>query len=349
MDLKKSILTFVSSLFIFGFGNCSSDSDMDYTLKVVSSDPSLGTVYIDSPGTTSKKVSAGESVKIYAVPSSSEASFVNWTYVENGSLKTIGTAEYTVSDIAQDYIFTANFSDGGIVVFEDDFEQESRIPDPTKWELCKKQTSNWNRYNSESYDQAYVEDGKLVLVAEKVNGVYKTGAIRMLNDLGFEHCYVEVCAKFTKMAQGGWPAIWLMPAQPLYGGWPNSGEIDVMEHLNKDNSYYIALHTNYIDNLGNKNNPPSSDQLYVNTSEFNTYGMDWNDEEINFYLNGVKKLTYPNLHLSDESSKLQWPFNTTFYLILNHALGGAGTWPGPINDNDLPAFFEIEYVKVTKL
>lgn len=53
------------------------------------------------------------------------------------------------------------------IVFQDDFNQADSIPDRNKWSLCKKGSPAWSKYLSESYDQAYVHDGKLVLVAEK--------------------------------------------------------------------------------------------------------------------------------------------------------------------------------------
>mgnify|MGYP003102371843 FL=1 len=65
-------------------------------------------------------------------------------------------------------------------------------------------------------------------------------------------------------------------------------------------------------------------------------------------MNGATTLVYPNLHLADESVKKQWPFDTSFYLILNYALGGAGTWPGTITDSELPAKMEIDWVKVSQ-
>ena len=44
----------------------------------------------------------------------------------------------------------------------------------------------------------------------------------------------------------------------------------------------------------------------------------------------------------------QWPYNKPFYLILNCALGGAGTWPGIITDSELPARMVVDWVKVTQ-
>lgn len=234
------------------------------------------------------------------------------------------------------------------IVFEDDFVQESRIPDPDKWELCVRSHPNWCRYNSESYDQAYVEDGKLILVAEKDNGEYKTGAIRMLNDLGFEFCTVEVTAKFEKMGHGQWPGIWMMPSKPLYGPWPDSGEIDIMEHLGKDDDYWSTVHSKYTFTLKQTENPLSTCKIPFDKSQWNTYGVEWNENEVVFYLNGEKTFNYPNLHLENESETLQWPFDTTFYIILNVALGGEGTWPGYIDDAELPGIMYVDKVVVSK-
>ena len=102
------------------------------------------------------------------------------------------------------------------IVFQDDFNQADSIPDRNKWSLCKKGSPAWSKYLSESYDQAYVHDGKLVLVAEKVNGVYKTGGVQSLGKAEFQYGKIEICARFTKTAKGGWPAIWMMPAKPVY-------------------------------------------------------------------------------------------------------------------------------------
>jgi beta-glucanase (GH16 family) len=42
--------------------------------------------------------------------------------------------------------------------------------------------------------------------------------------------------------QGIWPAFWMLPNYPWYGGWPISGEIDIMERVNSDPFYYTTLH-----------------------------------------------------------------------------------------------------------
>lgn len=233
------------------------------------------------------------------------------------------------------------------VIFEDNFDQPGGIPDSAYWSLCPNQSPAWARYLSESYDQAYLKDGKLVLVGEKIGGEYKTGGVQTLGKLDFKYGKVEVCARFTNSAQGGWPAIWMMPAQPMYPGWPDGGEIDIMEQLNHDTYVWHTIHNHYRDVLG-YNTPNHTATGGYNTGEFNVYALDWSKDALIFSVNGVIKLTYSNLRLADEAQKMQWPFDAPFYLILNQALGGADTWPGAITDSQLPARMEVDWVKITQ-
>lgn len=233
------------------------------------------------------------------------------------------------------------------VIFEDNFDQEGRIPDETKWSLCPRQTPPWAKYLSESYDQAYVENGRLVIRAEKIGTTYKTGGIQTLGKFDFTYGKVEVCAKFTKTAKGGWPAIWMMPSSSEQE-WPRGGEIDIMEQLNHDTYVYHTIHSHYKNDLGNQTPNPTATSKYTKDA-FNVYAVEWTPESLTFSVNGKTNLVYPNLHLEDESEKRQWPFNQNFYLILNYALGGPDTWPGYITDSQLPAMMEIDWVKITKL
>lgn len=237
----------------------------------------------------------------------------------------------------------------GRVIFEDDFEQDSRIPDENSWSLAVASTSAWSKYMSGSYDQAFVEDGVLVLQSEKTEDGYKAGGLQTLDKVYFRHARVEVSARF-ETAQGAWPAIWLMPqSQPeVYQGWPNGGEVDIMEQISNETVVYQTVHTHYTYDLGIKD-PPTTVTPSYNVGEFNTYAVDLTPEEVIFYVNGEKTLSYPNLHLENEAEMKQWPFDGEFYLILNVALGGEGTWPGAIEDSELPARMEVDWVRVTSL
>ena len=234
------------------------------------------------------------------------------------------------------------------VVFEDEFEGTSRIPDETKWSLCPKGTANWARYLSESYDQAYQEGGYLYLIGEKIDDEYKTAGIETRDKFDFEYGKVECRARFLKMPQGNHTGIWMMPAPPVLQ-WPKSGEIDIMEHLNKDDIIYQTVHSWYADDMGHKEDPVCQKEVSVNKDEWNTYGLIWTPESITYTVNGEAYLSYPNLHLEGETGAYQWPFSHPFYLILSQSLGGEGTWAGPIDDAELPAIFQIDWIKVSQL
>lgn len=233
----------------------------------------------------------------------------------------------------------------GKVIFYDNFEQAGRTPDPTKWRLCQKSSPAWARYLSESYDNAYVSNGTLKLTATKENGQYRCGGLETKSLFAFQYGRVDVSARFTKQAQGAWPAIWMMPDKPMWSGWPDCGEIDIMEHLNHDGFVYQTLHSYYRETLGISGGTVATPGIYAD--DFNVYSLIWTPECLTFLVNDQEMLTYNNYHLSD--TQKQWPFDAPFYLIINHALGGEGTWPGWIDDSQLPATMEIDWVKVTEL
>ena len=231
------------------------------------------------------------------------------------------------------------------IVFEDDFTNSDGIPDQEKWSLCEKNDVTWARYMSGSYDQAYTKDGSLFLIGEQQDGEYKTGGIETRGKFVFEHGKVECRARFVRMPMGGHTGIWMMPAPPAEQ-WPKSGEIDIMEHLNKEGIIYQTVHSWYADDMGHKEDPMAQKTVAVDKDDWNIYGVEWTADKIIYTVNGKKYLEYPNLHLEGEDGAYQWPFNHPFYLILSQSLGGEGTWEGPITDSELPAVFEIDWVRV---
>lgn len=239
------------------------------------------------------------------------------------------------------------------IIFEDDFDYVFGTPDPDKWVLCKKGGSSWNNEMSESYDQAYLKDGVLVLEAikDKATGEYKAGGIESKGKFGFTYGKVEARAKIVKSPNGAFPAIWMMPQKMRYGGWPNCGEIDIMEHLNSEPHIWQTIHSH-----DTKSDRPGRQPNHVtpkcNYLEYNVYGVEWTPDDITFYLNGNKTLTYHNEHFDDEKEAevMQWPFNekAEFYVMLNMALGGEGEWPGVIDSENLPAVMYVDWVRVYK-
>lgn len=233
------------------------------------------------------------------------------------------------------------------IIFEDNFEGESSVPDNEKWVLCERGNDSWNRHLSESYDQAYQKDGILYLLAEKVDGEYETGGIETRGKFDFQYGKLECRARFDRRPKGNHTGIWMMPSPPAEQ-WPKSGEIDIMEHLNKEWKIYETVHSWYADDMGHKDDPMAQKEVSVNPEDWNTYGLIWTPEKLIYTVNGENHLEYPNLHLEGEDGAYQWPFDHPFYIILSQSLGGEGTWAGEIDDEELPAIFQIDWIKVWK-
>jgi beta-glucanase (GH16 family) len=231
-----------------------------------------------------------------------------------------------------------------VVLFDDFDGANGSAPDSTLWNYCPPGRSAWNRHQSGQPAQAYVADGCLVLVAESTPDGYACGGVDTRHKFAMSYGRLEVRARIVNAAQGGWPAVWLMPESPMYAGWPECGEIDVMEHIDRQDLVHCTFHTWYGDVL-RRGALSMTSTAPIDTEVFNVYAMEWTPSAITISVNGSAVITYPNLGLSTDM--MQWPYATPFYIILNNSLGGRGTWPGPIDGAALPSLFLVDYVKVS--
>lgn len=232
---------------------------------------------------------------------------------------------------------------GWKLVWHDEFSTNGK-PDSSKWSFTGRGSSPWNCYCADGPSTATVKNGKLYLSGIVSKGPsdtahYQTGCIETKHKFFFKYGKLEVRAKLPK-AQGSWPAIWLMPEKSIYGGWPKSGEIDVMEHLNDDSIFYQTVHSGYTYIEKHTENPSHSGIASFNPGQFNVFGMEWYPDRMDFFINGEKTFSYPKLKNGPSN---QWPFNQAFYIILDQALGG---WPGRVDKDDLPAVMEVDWVRV---
>lgn len=175
------------------------------------------------------------------------------------------------------------------LVFEDNFNATGSF-DTSKWSYCTRNTSNWAKYLTSTSDYASLDGSNLVLKMDNktISGdavPYHSGGIQTSGKVAFKYGKVEVRAKFTQGA-GSWPAVWMMPESPVaYGGWPNSGEIDIMEHVNNENVIHQTVHNGAVTNSNGVSSVTKSSSYNVN--DYNTYGIIWQESKIEFYLNGV--------------------------------------------------------------
>lgn len=137
----------------------------------------------------------------------------------------------------------------------------------------------------------------------------------------------------------------MMPTDSAYGGWPNSGEIDIMENVGYDPAaIHGSIHTNGRNFMLHNNFQATTYDGSVMDS-FHTYAIDWNQSRIVFYKDGQAYGTFAN---NAGQGWTTWPFDKRFYLILNLAIGG--DWGGAqgVDMNIFPAQMQVDWVRVYK-
>lgn len=157
---------------------------------------------------------------------------------------------------------------------------------------------------------------------------HKYTSARMVSKGRYAQKYgkVEVRAKLP-LGKSLWPAIWMLPENDEYTGWPSSGEIDIMESRGSvPNQVWGTLH------YGEKrpDNSQSGSSYTFPEGEsingFHTYGIEWQPGEIRWYVDGKLYQTQDNWFTTDPETGERYafpaPFDKEFHMILNLALGG---------------------------
>lgn len=233
------------------------------------------------------------------------------------------------------------------LLWSDEFDQNG-LPDSNKWSYDVGDHGWGNNelqyYTKENLQNARVENGRLVIEAKADNTLAKgyTSARLVTKNKGFwKYGYIEVKAKLPE-GLGTWPAIWMLPEENTFGGWPKSGEIDIMEHVGFDPSVvHGTVHTEAFNhNIGTQ----KGNQVEIPdfNTEFHVYAIDWKADRIDFYIDDKKYFTFEN----DGKTYKEWPFDQPFHLILNIAVGG--NWGGKegVATDIWPQKMEIDYVRV---
>lgn len=243
----------------------------------------------------------------------------------------------------------AEAPEGWQLVWSDEFDY-SGLPDTTRWNFDTHGNSwGWGNNEAQWYTagelkNSMVSDGtlKIVAVRESISDKnYSSARLTTKNKGDWKYCRVEVRAKMPA-GRGTWPAIWMLPTDRAYGGWPKCGEIDIMEHVGFDpDTVFSTVHTEKFNHMigtqvGEKMGLPTA------TTEFHVYTTEWDENEIRSYVDGVHYFTFKNNGEGIEA----WPFDQPFHLIVNLAIGGGLGGQKGIDDSLFPHTFEIDYVRV---
>ena len=143
----------------------------------------------------------------------------------------------------------------------------------------------------------------------------------------------------------------MLPTYGVYGGWPASGEIDIMEHAPGTtglNNILSTLHTNAFYGGDANQNQGGNAVVSSATDDFSIYRLNWSKDQIIAEVQDSNGLLYETLNeVKNSTDSDYWPFDQEFFIILNLAIGG--DMGGDVIDNTaLPQQLEIEYVKVSQ-
>jgi len=269
---------------------------------------------------------------------SSETPFdtVTQTDTQNKNCKAVGF-EYDLNEIEYK------------LVWSDEFDYEG-LPDESKWSYDFG-GGGWGNNELQFYtrgENAYVSNGNLTITARKepYHGRNYTST-RLVSKGKGDWLYgrIEVRAKLPS-GTGTWPAIWMLPTDSVYGGWPRSGEIDIMEHVGYQMGVvHGTIHTEAYNHM---KGTQIGKQIIRNDAaeKFYTYAIEWLPDKISWYVDDVLYFVFKPGNMLDCPGIEHWPFDQKFHLLLNIAIGGNWGGAAGIDDDIFPQEMVIEYVRV---
>ncbi|KAK7088455.1 hypothetical protein V1264_022376 [Littorina saxatilis] len=194
----------------------------------------------------------------------------------------------------------------------------------------------------------------------------QSARLRSSRGFNFRYGKVEVEAKLPA-GDWLWPAIWMLPRSNVYGNWPASGEIDIME--SRGNLHYTDPKgtSQGVDNIGSTLHfgadfftnqwPKAHKEVLLSTGgtyadDFHKFGVEWDNTSITFSVDGHETLKvapgaggfwefggFDQMQGYDnpwrEGTRMA-PFDQEFYLVMNVAVGGVGFFPDENRNSPQP-------------
>jgi len=191
--------------------------------------------------------------------------------------------------------------------------------------------NNEDQFYTARDTNSFVEDGMLHLVGlrENFQGREWTSArIKSQNAADFKFGKFQIRAKMPE-GRGLWPALWMLPTNNEFGGWPYSGEIDIMEY--RGHEPRRTQGTIHFSRVAIENGTdPVSDRVFIGedftlpnssfSEEFHIFELVWTDSTLTWLVDGEPYNTIRRSEVEEQAEV--YPFVKEFYLIFNLAIGG---------------------------
>jgi beta-glucanase (GH16 family) len=213
---------------------------------------------------------------------------------------------------------------------------------------------------------AYIDgNGHLIIQAIKINssvtpysGSWTSARLNTGKNLrNFQFGRLESSISLP-VGAGLWPAFWALGNDISGVGWPASGEMDFMENVPASgglgpNAFRSTIHGGNSSSrcycggngLGQSYKFPVKDHSGPSVAGFHSYGAIWSTNMVQFYVDDPSNVFLVRT-VNDLPAGFTWDFNRPFFLLLNLAVGGTGSWPGPADGNTPnPAVMTVDYVR----
>ena len=233
---------------------------------------------------------------------------------------------------------------GKTLVWQDEFNGTALNAANWKFETGTG-TNGWGNNELQYYreENTQVDNGYLIITAKKESfqgSNYTSSRIVTSGKKSFKYGRIDIRAALPE-GQGIWPALWMLGSNFSTAGWPQCGEIDIMEMVGGSGREKTVLGTAHWDNSGTPasfsgNKSLSSGKL---GDEFHVYSIAWTSSSSIWYLDHVQ------YHIIDITPAGLSEFQKEFFFIFNLAVGGA--LPGsPDGTTVFPQQLIVDYVRV---
>jgi len=239
------------------------------------------------------------------------------------------------------------------LVWSDEFNGRNTTIDATKWVIETGGGGFGNdelEYYTARPQNVQVRHGHLIIEAfqEKYTGpdgvTRDYTSARLKTQTKFSQAYGRFEARIKiPRGQGLWPAFWLLGVDIDRIGWPDDGEIDIMENVGKEPSaVHGTIHGPGYSGAGGISASYSLPHGLRFADHFHVFAVEWEPEVIRFYTDGQR---YATRTPKDLPGGKKWVFDHPFFIILNVAVGG--NWPGnPDSSTVFPQTMLVDYVRV---
>lgn len=263
---------------------------------------------------------------------------------------TIPPGDNNDDEIVDDLILNPGYT------FYDDFRSSELNMD--KWDFqngdgTEYGVAGWGNREEQYYrpENLTIEDGNLVITAKREdykNKKYTSSKIVTAGKFSQTYGLFEIRARLSVAEQGLWPAFWMMPQDSAYGGWPRSGEIDIMELKGR-----FPYETSSALHFGTPHTYRSDNYTFADGGEvtdFHIYGVEWREDKIQFLVDGevyftVNKNQWFTSFSGEKNSNA--PFDKGFYMLVNLAVGGQFDGMRVPADDKMPARLEVDFVRAS--